>query len=245
MPLADDVSLVLRAEQEISDARTLKRRYVTPLAAAHFLGVSDKTLRRMRAKTKSGEPEGPPFEKDGEADSARVRYLWPELEEWSQRRSLPPVERAAQERVDAAKQELRRIELLEEVRDLERKLARARERAQRSGVLAFGFADVTLPEPWVLHGDRLAGHLIELDEAGQLDALDQGWVEALSLADALQRPWQSLTERQRWHDAFIGAMNQGIEQAEAWQATARDEPLGSAWSEVPDVPAGSTRRNPF
>lgn len=244
MPLVDDYSLVQRAEQEIADARKLGRRYVTPLAAAHFLHVSDKTLRRMRAKAKHGEADGPPFEKDGEADSARVRYLWPELEEWSQRRGLAPVEKAALERLDASKAELRRIHVLEEVRELERKLARARERAQRAGVLAFGFADVTIPEPWVVHGDRLAGHLFDLDDDAQVEALDQGWVASLSLADALQRPWHSSDERTRWHQAFIDAMNQGIGQAEAWQAASRDDVLASAWDEVAAPPV-TLGRNPF
>lgn len=236
---------VERAELELRRARDGLQAHVSVLAASVYLNVSTRTLQDWRSRN-----EPPEFVKSGQGPTSKVFYPWDRLVAFAQRLTMPLSQRTDEEELERLRQQQAQAELRDELDRLRRASGQAtarlkrRERQGDQRMLGFAFADVTLPEPWVLHGDRLAGHLFELDEAAQLDALDQGWVEALSLADALQRPWTQLDERKRWHDAFIGAMNEGIEQAEAWQATARDDALGSAWSDVPGVPTGGTR-HPF
>jgi hypothetical protein len=162
---------------------------------------------------------------------------------------MPLSQRTDAEELERLRQQQAQAELRDELERLRRASSQATarlKRRERSGASLHTFAatDIALDEPWVVQADRVAGHLFDLDDDAQVEALDQGWVASLSLADALQRPWTKLDQRQRWHDAFIGAMNQGIAQAEAWQAASRDDVLASAWDEVAAPPV-TPERNPF
>lgn len=59
---------------------------------------------------------------------------------------------------------------------------------------------------WALVGDRIAGHVLAVDDATLAQALAEGGVWEGTVEDALGQPWINTESRQPYQDAFLGVL---------------------------------------
>ena len=91
---------------------------------------------------------------------------------------------------------------------------------------------------WALLGDRIAGHVLAVDDATLAQALAEGGVWEGTVEVALAQPWINTESRQPFQDAFVAilsATQHAIEAARSRQrASDREERLSG---DVRDVEA--------
>ena len=181
---------------------------VSTKAAAKFLGVHFDTLGEWRRRS---PPLGPPFQKGagqvGAGLNQHVRYLYSDLVEWQQARiGKSAKERRLQNELDQAQQRLREHELELALRQAKDELAKLQKKLGRIAALVT-LQDVAMEtHDWALIGDRIAGHVLAIDDATLAQALAEGDVWEGSVQDALAQPWTSTENRQPYQDAFLGVL---------------------------------------
>ncbi|MDF9440702.1 nucleotide-binding protein [Stenotrophomonas acidaminiphila] len=181
---------------------------VSTKAAAKFLGVHFDTLGEWRRRS---PPLGPPFQKGagqvGGGLNQHVRYLYSDLVEWQQARiGKSAKERRLQNELDQAQQRLREHELELALRQAKDELAKLQKKLGRIAALVT-LQDVAMEtHDWALIGDRIAGHVLAIDDATLAQALAEGDVWEGSVQDALAQPWTSTENRQPYQDAFLGVL---------------------------------------
>lgn len=181
---------------------------VSTKAAAKLLGVHFDTLGEWRRRS---PPLGPPFQKGagqvGGGLNQHVRYLYSDLVEWQQARiGKSAKERRLQNELDQAQQRLREHELELALRQAKDELAKLQKKLGRIAALVT-LQDVAMEtHDWALIGDRIAGHVLAIDDATLAQALAEGDVWEGSVQDALAQPWTSTENRQPYQDAFLGVL---------------------------------------
>lgn len=110
--------------------------------------------------------------------------------------------------------------------------------AWRESLVAFatdfrGFDDLAADAPWVVEGERIVGHLLDLaDIQAVLEALVADVVEFLRLDEALRRSWMSLEVRRAYQEAFETACRDAMrEVGDAGQRAALEQETGAAIGE--------------
>ena len=181
---------------------------VSTKAAAKFLGVHYDTLGEWRRRS---PPLGPPFQKGAGQTlgglNQHVRYLYSALVEWQQARNGKTAkERRLQNELDQAQQRVREHELELALRQAKDELAKLQKKLGRIAALTT-LQDVAMEtHDWALIGDRIAGHVLAIDDATLAQALAEGDVWEGSVQDALAQPWTSTENRQPYQDAFLGVL---------------------------------------
>lgn len=181
---------------------------VSTKAAAKFLGVHYDTLGEWRRRS---PPLGPPFQKGAGQTlgglNQHVRYLYSDLVEWQQARiGKTAKERRLQNELDQAQQRVREHELELALRQAKDELAKLQKKLGRIAALTT-LQDVAMEtHDWALIGDRIAGHVLAIDDATLAQALAEGDVWEGSVQDALAQPWTSTENRQPYQDAFLGVL---------------------------------------
>ena len=64
----------------------------------------------------------------------------------------------------------------------------------------------TASHDWALLGDRIAGHVLVVDDATLAQALAEGGVWEGTVEVALAQPWINTESRQPYQDAFLGVL---------------------------------------
>lgn len=107
--------------------------------------------------------------------------------------------------------------------------------AWRSSLVAFavdfrGFDDLATDAPWVIDGERILGHLLDLDDIeAVLDALSAEAIVFLRLDEALQWVWVSRDLRSTYQEAFASIARGTMQELEdAAQRDALDADTGPA-----------------
>lgn len=92
------------------------------------------------------------------------------------------------------------------------------------------FDDLAVDAPWVVEGERLAGHLLDLaDIEAVLKALSADAVVFLRLDEALRRAWASADRRRLYQETFEAVCQKTICVADAAaQRDALEEGTGPA-----------------
>lgn len=95
------------------------------------------------------------------------------------------------------------------------------------------FDDLVADAPWALIGERLVGHLLDLESMDTiLDALAADAVVFLRLDEALQQSWASLDRRRLYQDAFEAVCLEAMRAAaDAAQRDALEAETGPALGE--------------
>lgn len=201
---------VERAEEaqwakEIDDARKGLRADISRKAAASYLGIHHTNLSKLRT---SGQ--GPAsVQARGGGRNKGVTYTLTDLDAWKEgNRSTTYHEHVlkgkAQELLNA--NTVSELKLL--VAELEATNRSLRDKLKRNG-LAFATAlDVTLPSEWVMDLDGyIQGHILTVDDAVLVDAIQHDRIEEMSVVDALQRPWSDIDQ----HSVFADEVTQVLQ----------------------------------
>lgn len=113
--------------------------------------------------------------------------------------------------------------------------------AWRESLVAFAtafrdFDALAMDAPWVVEGDRIVGHLLDLEGIGALlQALEVDAIVFLRLDEALGREWGSSQARQRYLEMFRAICRTAIKAAEASAQTEEIEiSTGAATGEPRD-----------
>lgn len=209
---------------------------VSTKAAAKFLGVHFDTLGEWR---RSSPPMGPPFQKGagqvGGGLNRHVRYLYSDLVEWQNARTgKTPKERRLQNELDQAQQRLREHELELALRQAKDELAKLQKKLGCIAALTT-LQDVAMEtHEWALIGDRIAGHVLAVDDVTLAQALAEGDVWEGTVEDALAQPWTSTDNRQPYQDAFLSVLTSTQHAIEAARSRQRT-------SDLEDRLSGETR----
>lgn len=181
---------------------------VSTKAAAKFLGVHYDTLGEWRRRS---PPLGPPFQKGAGQTlgglNQHVRYLYSDLVEWQQARiGKTAKERRLQNELDQAQQRVREHELELALRQAKDELAKLQKKLGRIAALTT-LQDVAMEtHDWALMGDRIAGHVLAVDDTTLAQALADGNVWEGTVEDALAQPWTCTDNRQPYQDAFLSIL---------------------------------------
>ena len=107
--------------------------------------------------------------------------------------------------------------------------------AWRESLVAFaidfrGFDDLATDAPWVVDGERILGHLLDLDDIeAVLDALGAETIVFLRLDEALRQVWASSELRLNYQEAFASIARGTMQELEdAAQRDALDADTGPA-----------------
>ncbi len=200
---------------------------VSTKAAAKFLGVHFDTLGEWRRRS---PPLGPPFQKGagqvGGGLNQHVRYLYSDLVEWQQARiGKSPKERRLQNDLDLAQQRVRELELELSLRQAKEELAKLQKKLGRIANLATLSDVAVVSHDWALVGDRIAGHVLAVDDATLAQALAEGNVWEGTVEDALGQPWINTESRQPYQDAFVGVLTSTQHAIEAARSRQRASDL--------------------
>lgn len=200
---------------------------VSTKAAAKFLGVHFDTLGEWRRRS---PPLGPPFQKGagqvGAGLNQHVRYLYADLVEWQNARlGKSPKERRLQNDLDLAQQRVRELELELSLRQAKEELAKLQKKLGRIANLATLQDVAVMSHDWALVGDRIAGHVLTVDDVTIAQALAEGDVWEGTIEDALAQPWVSTDARQSYQDAFVAVLTNAQHAIEAARSRQRASDL--------------------
>ena len=77
-------------------------------------------------------------------------------------------------------------------------------------------ADLLAPQPWALNDNgEVLGHLLTVEDAVYLAAVEGEHVDALTLEEVFGLPWACLDERAAWTRLYADALRAMAEKAEA------------------------------
>lgn len=204
---------------------------VSTRAAARYLGVHFDTLGEWRRRS---PPLGPPFQKGagqvGAGLNQHVKYLYGDLVAWQEaRRGKTPKERRLQTELDQARQQAREFELELALRQAKDEVTRLQKKLGRISHLAT-LRDVAMaPHDWALAGNRIAGHVLVVDDVVLAQALERGDVWEGTLEEALAQPWTSTEARQAYQDAFVAVLTSTQHLIEAARSRQRASDLDERW----------------
>ena len=207
-------------KRELQRARDGELLAVSSRAAASFLGKHKDTLRDWRQPP----PKGPPFEKGADGigvNNEHVSYPWAELVAWKKARAGKTAkERKLQDELEKVMQKVRELELELQLQDAKDSAAKLAKRLGRK----LGFAtlgDTVAEEDWVTDGHLIIGHVLTVDDAMLVKALDADLVISASLADALSLPWD-YEAREPFEIAWRGVLKTQLDAVERGEAMGRE-----------------------
>ncbi|WP_251475994.1 helix-turn-helix domain-containing protein [Stenotrophomonas lactitubi] len=203
--LASPVPDADKWRQEIAEAKQGLRAKISTKAAAHYVGVHHTTLREWVREGQGPQPMQNPAKAGTTARNQHLGFTMDALDAFLANRSGEPITRGKRTDADDVVRKAERIEALIALKEAEDRLAKARARARRLGVVAYALlADVLEIQPWVTLGGRIAGHAWAVDEA-TFNAADEDQWEG-TLEEALAQPWISTDARQAYQDAFVAVL---------------------------------------
>lgn len=195
-----------RISKEIEDAKAGVRSSVGTKAAARILNVHFDTLSDWRNRS---PPKGPPFGKGSESEGSgneSVRYNYQALIEWDKtRQGLTTKEKRLIDELEALRQKTRELELELQVQEAKDQLAKLKKKLGRKLDFAT-LADCLMPEDWAVHGGLVMGHVLTVDDATLIRALDDDTVFTGSLDAALSLPWADEVAREPFASAMASAL---------------------------------------
>lgn len=179
--------------KEIEDARKGLRADISRKAAASYLGIHHTNLSKLR--TSGTGPAS--VQARGKGRNTGVTYRLADLDAWKDgNRSTTYNESVLKGRA----QELQNANTVSELKLLVAELEAAnrslRDRLRKNG-LAFATAlDVAQPSEWVVDQDGyIQGHILTVDDAALVDAIQHDRIDEMPVVDALQRPWSSMDQQ--------------------------------------------------
>jgi len=200
---------VERAEEaqwakEIEDARKGLRADISRKAAASYLGIHHTNLSKLRT---SGQ--GPAsVQARGGGRNKGVTYTLADLDAWKEsNRSTTYSEHVLKGRA----QELQNANTVSELKllvaELEATNRSLRDKLKRNG-LAFATAlDIAQLDEWVVDQDGfIQGHILTVNDAALLEAIQHDRIDELPIVDALQRPWSDIDQHSMFADEVTQAL---------------------------------------
>ncbi|MBH1655316.1 MULTISPECIES: helix-turn-helix domain-containing protein [Stenotrophomonas] len=233
--LASPVTDANKWRQEIAEAKQGLRAKISTKAAAHYVGVHHTTLREWVREGQGPQPMQNPAKAGTMARNQHLGFSLDALDAFLASRSGEPITRGKRTDADDVVRKAERIEALIALKEAEDRLAKARARARRLGVVAYAsLADVLEIQPWVTLGGRIAGHAWAVDDT-TFNAADEDQWEG-TLEEALAQPWASTEARQAYQDAFVAVLTSTQHLIEAARSRQLANDLEERWDSANHEP---------
>jgi len=192
-------------QREIAEARQGLRAKVGTKAAAYYLGIHDKTLLDWVREGRGPEAVKNPSRTGTSGGNQRYGFTLAALDAFVQARTGDVITRGKRTDAETARRESERVQAAIELKAAEDRLAKARARAHRLGMVCFqSLADAVEVQPWARVDGRIVGHAWAVDDA-TFDAAGDDLVEA-TLEEVLQWPWTSEAARRPYDDALLAVL---------------------------------------
>lgn len=216
-------------QREILEARNGVRARVSTKAAAHYIGVHYTTLREWVKEGRGPTPLKNPVRLGTTALNQHLGFTLEALDLFLESRSGDVITRGKRTDTEAVHRETERVEAAIDFKAASDRLAKARERAKRLGVVQFASVnDLTEVQPWARIGDRLSGHAWVVED-DQFEASGDDVFEA-TLEEALSLPWTSESARAPYSEAFFSVLQRAETALEASRTRQRAQDLNEKMS---------------